>query len=118
MMDGPHIFGFSPAAFCINLTSALASARLSWSVSASINSATLILVGLVLLSAIHPPLRLFAWILLPLQEFCHGFDVHIRLVYKRHVSGLRQDHQFRSRDLFMHRARETRVRFIMVAADQ
>ena len=55
MMDGPHIFGFSPAAFCINLTSALASARLVESVMASINAATLNLVGLVLLSAIALP---------------------------------------------------------------
>src|ERR1035438_7606393 len=52
MIDGPHIFGFSPVALCINLTSALASARLVSSVSASINAETLILVGLVLLSAI------------------------------------------------------------------
>ena len=41
MIDGPHIFGFSPVALCINLTSALASARLVWSVRASINVATL-----------------------------------------------------------------------------
>src|ERR1039457_283944 len=52
MIEGPHIFGFSPVALCINLTSALASARLVSSVSASINAATLSWVGLVLLSAI------------------------------------------------------------------
>jgi hypothetical protein len=45
MMDAPHIFGFSPAASCINLTSALASARLVGSVMASINAATLNSVG-------------------------------------------------------------------------
>src|ERR1035441_3963230 len=59
IMDGPHIFGFSPVTLCINLASALASARLVWSVSASINAATLNLVGLVLFSAIHPAFRLF-----------------------------------------------------------
>src|ERR1017187_1555124 len=52
MIEGPHIFGFSPVAPCINLTSALASARRVSSVSASINAAALSLVGLVLLSAI------------------------------------------------------------------
>src|ERR1035438_208532 len=58
MMDGPHIFGFSPEALFIIATSALASA---WRVlsNASINAATLTLVGLILLSAIRPPL-LFA----------------------------------------------------------
>src|ERR1017187_4357397 len=45
MIDGPHIFGFSPVALCINLTSALASARLVSSVRASINAGTLSLVG-------------------------------------------------------------------------
>src|SRR5580700_9077597 len=55
MMDGPHIFGFSPLDFCINLTSALASARLVASVRASINAGTLNLVGLVLFSAISRP---------------------------------------------------------------
>src|SRR5712691_3340208 len=59
MIEGPHIFGFSPVALCINLTSALASARLVSSVSASINAATLSLVGLVLLSAIPPAFRFF-----------------------------------------------------------
>src|SRR5258706_5840285 len=58
MIDGPHIFRFSPDALCINLTRALASARLVWSVSASMNTATLNLVGLVLFSAIHPAFRL------------------------------------------------------------
>src|SRR5208282_800059 len=60
MMDGPHMFGFSPAALCISLTSALASARLVASARASINAATLNLVGLVLFSAIPSALRLFA----------------------------------------------------------
>src|SRR5580692_8034075 len=54
MIDAPHIRGFSPAALCITLTSALASARLVGSVRPSINAATLSLVGLVLLSAISP----------------------------------------------------------------
>jgi hypothetical protein len=52
MMDGPHIFGFSPTAFCISLTRTLASARLISSGSASINAETLNSVGLVLFSAI------------------------------------------------------------------
>src|SRR5215469_4868094 len=52
MMDGPHIFGFSPAALSIRLTSTLASARLVGSVRASINAVTLNLVGLVLFSAV------------------------------------------------------------------
>src|SRR5579864_6896065 len=52
MIEGPHIFGFWPVAFCISLTSALASARLDSSGSAAINAATLSWVGLVLLSAI------------------------------------------------------------------
>jgi hypothetical protein len=56
-MDGPHIRGFSPAALCISLASALASVRLVGSVMASINAATLKLVGLVLLSAISPAFR-------------------------------------------------------------
>jgi hypothetical protein len=60
MMEGPHILGFSEVALCINFTSALASARLVWSVRAAINAATLTLVGLVLFSAIVPPFRL-AW---------------------------------------------------------
>lgn len=51
----PHIFGFSPAALCINLTSALASVRLAVSARASANAATLSLAGLVLFSAIRPP---------------------------------------------------------------
>jgi hypothetical protein len=51
-MDGPHIFGFSPAVLCINLTNALASARLVGSGRASMNAATLNLVGLVLFTAI------------------------------------------------------------------
>src|ERR1039458_647083 len=55
MIDGPHIFGFSPDALCINLTSALASARLVSSVMASMNAATLTSVGLVLFSAIVIP---------------------------------------------------------------
>src|SRR5664279_1819757 len=55
MMDGPHIFGFSPDALCINLTSALASARLVSSGIASIYAATLTSVGLVLFSAIVVP---------------------------------------------------------------
>src|SRR2546425_696969 len=59
MIDGPHIFGFSPVALCISLTSTLASARLVWSVSASMNAATLALVGLVLLSAIRRALPSF-----------------------------------------------------------
>src|SRR5476651_11327 len=59
MIDGPHIFGFSPVALCINLTSALASARLVSSVRASINAGTLSLVGLVLLSAIAPAFPIF-----------------------------------------------------------
>src|SRR5258707_10676215 len=59
MMDGPHIFGFSPVALCINLTSALASARWVGSVMAPINAATLNLVGLVLLSAIPSAFRFF-----------------------------------------------------------
>src|ERR1035438_2375873 len=54
MIDGPHIFGSSPVALCINLTSALASARLVSSVRASINAGTLSLVGLVLFSAMAP----------------------------------------------------------------
>src|SRR5713226_2367554 len=54
MIDGPHIFGFSPDALRINLTSALASARLVGSVSVPINAATLNLLGLVLFSAILP----------------------------------------------------------------
>jgi hypothetical protein len=57
VMDGPHIFGFSAVALCINFTSALASARLARSVRASMNAATLNLVGLVLFSAIVPALR-------------------------------------------------------------
>jgi hypothetical protein len=57
MMDGPHIRGFSPDALCITLTSALASVRLVGSMIASINAATLKLVGLVLLSAIAPAFR-------------------------------------------------------------
>src|SRR3974390_2845813 len=52
MIDGPHIFGFSPDALCINFASALASARLRSSVIASMNAATLTSVGLVLFSAI------------------------------------------------------------------
>src|SRR5579871_544835 len=52
MIDGPHIWGFSPVAFCINLTSVLASDRLVSSVSWSIYAATLIFVGLVWFSAI------------------------------------------------------------------
>jgi hypothetical protein len=98
--DGrPHIFGFSPAAFCINLTSALASARRLWSVIASINADTLNLVGLVLLSAIHPPFApifsslLWRKVLLPFQKLCHRLDIQIRLVHKRHVSRLRHDRQ-------------------------
>src|SRR5260370_41036223 len=59
MIEGPHISAFSPVALCINLTSALASVRLVSSVSASINAATLSLVGLVLLSVIVPAFRLF-----------------------------------------------------------
>src|SRR6266481_5409748 len=59
MMDGPHIFGFSPVALCINLTSALASARWVGSVMAPINAATLNLVGLVLLSVIPSAFRFF-----------------------------------------------------------
>src|SRR5258708_8332166 len=59
MIDGPHILGFSPVALCINLTSALASARLAGSVMASINAATLNLVGLVLLSAIPSAFHFF-----------------------------------------------------------
>src|SRR5437899_11474249 len=59
MIDGPHIFGFSPVALCISLTSTLASARLLWSVSASMNAATLALVGLALLSAIRRALPSF-----------------------------------------------------------
>ena len=46
-------FGLSPVALCINLMSALASARFVSSVSAPINVATLNWVGLVLLSAIR-----------------------------------------------------------------
>src|ERR1700721_162777 len=42
MMDGPHIFGFSLAALCINLTSALASARLIGSGSAPRNAVSLV----------------------------------------------------------------------------
>src|SRR6185312_8995937 len=57
MIEGPHIFGFSPVALCINLTSTLASARLVSSVSASINAETLTLVGLLLLSAIPLAVR-------------------------------------------------------------
>ena len=52
MMDGPHIFGFSPATLCINFTSAFASARFASSVMASINAVTLTSVGFVLFSAI------------------------------------------------------------------
>src|ERR1700733_12747866 len=59
MIDGPHIFGFSPVAFCINLISTLASARLVGSVRASINAATFCLVGLVLFSAISAAFHLF-----------------------------------------------------------
>src|SRR5579862_6652603 len=55
MIEGPHMIAFSPVALCINLTSALASARWVPSVSASMNAAALSLVGLVLLSAIRPP---------------------------------------------------------------
>src|SRR5580658_6172019 len=55
MIEGPHIIAFSPAALCINLTSALASARWVASASASMNAAALSLVGLVLLSAIRAP---------------------------------------------------------------
>src|SRR6266853_2654544 len=51
-MDGPHNFGFSPVALCINFTSVLASARLVGSSMAAINAGTLNLVGLVLLCAI------------------------------------------------------------------
>src|ERR1700682_3631061 len=54
MIEAPHIFGFSPVALRINLISALASARLVSSGSASTNAATLTLVGLVLFSAIPP----------------------------------------------------------------
>src|SRR5882724_5512800 len=99
MIEGPHIVGFSPAAFCINLTSALASARLLWSGSASMNFATLTLVGLVLLSAIYPPpfqcsQRSFGvMVSFPLQKLRHRLDIQIRLVHERHVSGLRQNHQ-------------------------
>src|SRR5215469_3217731 len=53
MMDGPHILGFSAAAARINLTKALASARLAGFVRASMNAATLNLVGLVLFCAIR-----------------------------------------------------------------
>src|SRR6266567_1110484 len=53
MIDGPHIFGFSPVALCISLTSALASARLVWSATAAMNAATLTLVAFVLFSAIR-----------------------------------------------------------------
>src|SRR5579862_6330575 len=52
MIEGPHIFGFSPVAPCISLASSFASVRLEVSGSASMNAATLSLVGLVLLSAI------------------------------------------------------------------
>src|SRR6478672_10104956 len=112
MMDGPHIFGFSPAAFCINLTSALASARRLWSVIASINADTLNLVGLVLLSGIHPPFRSlpgFPWpvhvsSLLFFQEVRHRLDVKIRLVHKCHMAGLRHDCQLRSFDFLVHGA--------------
>ena len=52
MMDGPHIFGFSPDAACITLTRTLASVRRVGSEIVSMNAATLKLVGLVLLSAI------------------------------------------------------------------
>src|SRR5215831_12726189 len=101
MMDGPHIFGFSPDAFCINLTSALASARRLASVSESMNSATLILVGLVLLSAIpHSSILNLLFLTfgatvssLPFQKIRHRLDVKIWLVYKRHVAGLRHDCQ-------------------------
>src|SRR6476469_3665071 len=100
MMEGPHILGFSPAAFCNNLTRALASERRLWSVIASINADTLNLVGLVLLSAMLPFLlsrHLVAYArpsLLPLQEIRHRLDIQIRLIYERHVPGLRHDCQF------------------------
>src|SRR5579864_102731 len=55
MIEGPHIFGFSPVAVCMSLTRALASARLVWSVSALMNAVTLTLVGLVLFSAMFVP---------------------------------------------------------------
>src|SRR5665213_4554986 len=54
MMAGPHITAFSPVAPCIIFTSALASARLVLSESASTNAVTLTLVALVLFSAICP----------------------------------------------------------------
>src|SRR5262245_183405 len=55
MMDGPHILGGSPVTSRISLTRAFASSRLVWSASWSINAATLTVVGLVLFSAILPP---------------------------------------------------------------
>src|SRR5689334_23418626 len=97
MMEGPHIFGFSPAAFCINLTSALASERRPSSVIASINADTLTFVALVLFSAIHPsPISLCGFgfpSLLPFQKLRYRLDVKIRLVHKRHMPGLRHDCQ-------------------------
>ena len=69
MIDGPHIFGFSPVTLCISLTSAFASARLVWSLIAAMNSATLAMVGLVLFSAI---VCLAAFSLTLTADYCHA----------------------------------------------
>src|SRR5664279_1973793 len=58
MIDGPHIFGFSPVAACISLTSARASARLFSSATAPMKAATLAFVCFVLFSAIRSALPL------------------------------------------------------------
>src|ERR1019366_3243034 len=93
MIDGPHIFGSSPVALCINLTSALASARLVSSVRASINAGTLSLVGLVLLSAIAPAFRVFQGTLHRGTHATAGWPfMESGAAFSRGPDGVRQSH--------------------------
>src|SRR5580704_6753467 len=91
MIEGPHIFGFSPVAFCINLTSTLASARLVLSVSASINAPTLSLVGLVLFSAIPLAFPLFRRL-----TQCKESRNSVCCTARTHRGDALQAHQFRA----------------------
>jgi hypothetical protein len=79
MIEGPHLFGFSLVAPCINLTSTLASVRVVSSVSESIHAETLTLVGLVLLSAIPPAFRILRRRIEPKEEAQPGRIVRATL---------------------------------------
>src|SRR5262249_39131805 len=55
IIEGPHIFGFSPVVVCISLTRAFASARRVSSAIPAMNDATLTFVALVLFPATIQP---------------------------------------------------------------